>query len=53
MENKVSFEKFGFGKRMKSMLRVDFKRMFKSRTFYIIIACALIMPVLMTVMMSI
>ena len=52
MENKVSFEKFGFGKRMKSMLRVDFKRMFKSRTFYIIIACALLMPVLMTVMMA-
>ena len=52
MENKVSFEKFSFGKRMKSMLRVDFKRMFKSRTFYIIIACALLMPVLMTVMMA-
>lgn len=52
MENKVSFEKFSFGKRMKSMLKVDFKRMFKSRTFYIIIACALLMPVLMTVMMA-
>ena len=52
MENKVSFEKFSFGKRLNSMLKVDFKRMFKSRTFYIIIACALLMPVLMTVMMS-
>lgn len=52
MENKVSFEKFSFGKRMKSMLKVDFKRMFKSRTFYIIIACALLMPLLMTVMMA-
>ena len=52
MENKVSFEKFSFGKRMKSMLKVDFKRMFKSRVFYILIACALVMPILMTVMMS-
>ena len=52
MENKVSFEKFSFGKRLNSMLKVDFKRMFKSRTFYIIIACALLMPVLMTVMMA-
>ena len=52
MENKVIFEKFSFGKRTSSMLKVDFKRMFKSRTFYIIIACALLMPVLMTVMMA-
>ena len=52
MENKVIFEKFSFGKRTSSMLKVDFKRMFKSKTFYIIIACALLMPVLMTVMMA-
>ena len=52
MENKVTFEKFGFSKRMKSMLKVDFKRMFKSRFFYILIACALVMPILMTVMMA-
>ena len=52
MENKVTFENFGFGKRMKSMLKVDFRRMFKSRVFYILIACALVMPILMTVMMS-
>ena len=52
MESKVKFEKIGFGKRLCSMLKVDFKRMFKSRTFYIIIACALLMPVLMTVMMA-
>ena len=52
MESKVKFEKIGFGKRLGSMLKVDFKRMFKSRTFYIIIACALLMPVLMTVMMA-
>ena len=52
MKNEVKFEAFGFEKRMKSMLRVDFMRMFKSRLFYILIATALLVPVLMTVMMS-
>ena len=52
MENKVTFEKNSFSKRAGSMLRVDFRRMFKSRVFYILIACALVMPILMTVMMS-
>lgn len=52
MENTVKFEAFGFSKRLKSMLRVDFKRMFKSKLFYIILATALITPILMTVMMS-
>ena len=37
---------------VKSMLKVDFRRMFKSRLFYILLACALVMPVLMTVMMT-
>ncbi|MBQ2713027.1 MAG: ABC transporter permease [Clostridia bacterium] len=39
-------------KRVKSMLRVDFRRMLRSKLFYILIACALVMPILMTVMMS-
>ena len=52
MENTMKFEKFSFGKRLKSMLKVDFRRMFKSKLFYILIACALVMPILMTVMMS-
>ena len=52
MENAVKFEKNSFGKGVKSMLGVDFLRMFKSKLFYILIACALIMPILMTVMMS-
>ena len=52
MENKVKFESVSFGKRLRSMLKVDFKRMFKSKLFYIIIACALVMPILMTVMMA-
>ncbi|MBE6557422.1 MAG: hypothetical protein E7661_00155 [Ruminococcaceae bacterium] len=52
MENTMKFEKVSFGKRVKSMLKVDFRRMFKSKLFYILIACALVMPILMTVMMS-
>ena len=52
METTVKFEKSGLGKRTKSMIRVDFRRMFKSRLFYILVACALVMPILMTVMMT-
>lgn len=52
MESAVKFEKNSFGKRMKSMLKVDFRRMFKSKLFYILIACALVVPILMTVMMT-
>ena len=52
MENTMKFEKVSFGKRVKSMLKVDFRRMFKSKLFYILIACALVMPILMTVMMA-
>ena len=52
MENTINFDKNSFGKRLKSMLRIDMRRMFKSKLFYILIACALIMPILMTVMMS-
>ena len=52
MENTINFEQVSLGKRVKSMLKVDFRRMFKSRPFYILIACALVMPIIMTVMMS-
>ena len=52
MENAIKFEKNSFGKRLKSMLKVDFRRMFKSKLFYILIACALVLPIIMTVMMS-
>ena len=48
----MKFEKVSFARRMGSMLNVDFRRMFKSKLFYILIACALIMPILMTVMMA-
>ena len=52
MEKKLSFEEIGFGERLRRMLRVDFRRMLRSRTFYIIIACSLLIPILMTVMMT-
>ena len=52
MENTIKFEKVSLAGRVKSMLKVDFRRMFKSKLFYILIACALVMPVLMTVMMT-
>ncbi|MBE5764685.1 MAG: hypothetical protein E7339_03675 [Clostridiales bacterium] len=52
MNNAVSFEKRRFKNRMNSMLKVDFHRALRSKVFYILIACALIMPILMTVMMA-
>lgn len=52
MENVVKFEKNSFGKRLQSMLKVDFKRMFKSKLFTILLACALVIPILITVMMT-
>ena len=52
MENAVKFEKISFAERVKSMLRTDFFRMLKSRLFYILIACAFVIPILMTVMMT-
>lgn len=52
MKNGVKFEAASFGKRLRSMMRVDFRRMFRSRIFYILLACALVIPILMTVMMT-
>ena len=45
-----TFEKNTFMKRFTSMLKVDFKRLFLSRAFYIIIAACLIAPILILVM---
>ena len=44
------FEHNTFGKRLKSMLKVDFRRMFTMRLFYIIAGCCLVAPVLILVM---
>lgn len=46
----ISFEKNTFKKRIKSMLGVDFRRMFTSPFFYLMIGISLIMPVLILVM---
>ena len=51
MNNSVKFESVSFGERLGSMLKVDFRRMLRSRLFYIIVACALLIPIVMTVML--
>ena len=52
MEKTTQFKKMSLSKRTRSMLNVDFRRMFKSKLFYILIASALLIPIVMTVMMS-
>ena len=46
----VNFEKSTFNKRIKSMLGVDFRRMFTSSLFYIMVGASLVMPILILVM---
>ena len=48
----VKFEQNTFKKRVKSMLGVDFRRMFTSPLFYIMIGVAFVMPILILVMTS-
>lgn len=43
-------EKNTFGKRLKSMLLVDFRRMFTTNLFYIMVGSCLVMPILILVM---
>ncbi len=52
MEKTFGFKEKSIKDRVRSMLKVDFRRMLTSRLFYILIACALLLPILMTVMMS-
>ena len=52
MENAMKFKRVSSSKQIKSMLKVDFRRMLKSKLFYILLLCALVIPVLMTVMMT-
>lgn len=52
MENAIKFKRISSSKQIKSMLKVDFRRMLKSKLFYILLACALVIPILMTVMMT-
>lgn len=46
----IRFEHNTFGRRLKSMLKVDFRRMFTSRLFYIMAGICLVVPVLILVM---
>ena len=46
----AKFEHNTFGKRLKSMLKVDFRRMFTMRLFYIIAGGCLVAPILILVM---
>ena len=48
MEKK--FERSSAGKRVKTMLKVDFRRMFTTRFLYIMVGICLVMPILMLVM---
>lgn len=47
---KFKFEHNSFGKRLKSMLSVDFRRMFTTRFLYIMVGICLVMPILILVM---
>ena len=46
----MRFEKSSFGKRLSSMLKVDFRRMFTTRFLYIMVDICLVMPILILVM---
>ncbi len=46
----MKFEHNSFGKRLRSMLKVDFRRMFTTRLFYIMMGICLVMPILILVM---
>ena len=46
----MNFEKNTFNKRIKSMMGVDFRRMFTSPLFYIMIGASLVMPILILIM---
>ena len=51
MEKK--FEKLSFGKRLKTMLAVDFRRIFTTRFFYIMVGVCFVMPILILIMTTI
>lgn len=46
----TKFEHKGFGKRAKSMLKVDSRRMFRSPLFYILVGVCFLMPIVILVM---
>lgn len=46
----IQFEHYSFGKKMKSMLKTDMRRMFGTRLFYIMLGISFIVPILILVM---
>ncbi|MBQ8180553.1 MAG: ABC transporter permease [Ruminococcus sp.] len=50
MTNKIKFKHQTFCERLKSMLKVDFRRMFTSSLFYIMAGVCLVVPILIVVM---
>lgn len=52
MENVKTNKLQAFGRRLKSMLNVDFKRMFTQPLVYIMVAVAFLMPIFILVMMT-
>lgn len=48
----IKFESFSFKKRLKSMISLDIRRLFTSKSFYIIICSCLIAPILILLMTS-
>lgn len=50
MENAIEFEHHTFGARLKSMLKVDFRRMFTQPLVYIMLGVSLVVPVLILIM---
>jgi len=50
MAERIQFESNSFGKRLKSMLKVDFRRMFTTPLFYIMVGVCLVIPILILVM---
>ena len=52
MKRILKSEQSGFGRRIKNILNKDGRSMLKSKRFYILIACALIVSILITVILS-
>lgn len=50
MEREIGFEHMSLGKRLKSMLKVDFRRMFTQPLAYIMFGVSLVVPVLILIM---
>lgn len=48
--NKMNFAHTSFGERLRRMLKVDFRRMFRTKLIYILLGASLVAPILIMVM---